>query len=140
MDTVGELRAYLSDSNARWQVDPALADTDPIPRYPTGGNWTDFPPQAAPLTWDQIRAIAGEPTSNPFLIQRRIAQGLISPDTVDKHLTEHLVPGGADPGRCHRRCPLHQLPWIGASDSAGRGSPAYRHSCARTAGCSPPPP
>jgi hypothetical protein len=60
MDTIGELRAYLRDTNASWQVDPSFADSDPIPKYPTGGR-PDYPSQSGSSAWDDLRAILSQP-------------------------------------------------------------------------------
>lgn len=61
MKTIGELRAFLKETNARWEVDPSFADSDPIPRYRTGGKQPNYPRQPEPSTVDGLRDIVGRP-------------------------------------------------------------------------------
>ncbi len=98
MDTIAELRSYLSETDATWEVDGRFNDSDPIPRFPTGGDPSMFPPRLNPLSWDDFRSITSQPTVNPFLIQRRLAQGLMTSESLPGHLHTRMVPGGADPG------------------------------------------
>jgi hypothetical protein len=53
-DSVGELRRRLAELGNPWTVDPDLADDDPLPEYPRGGQEdADVPPE--------FRAAAAEP-------------------------------------------------------------------------------
>jgi hypothetical protein len=80
MLTAGELRRMLSEANATWQVQATLRDQDPIPRFGLGGT-----PEGLPLASDvpqlDFRQLFAElPTNNPFVLQRRLDLGLITPD------------------------------------------------------------
>ena len=46
--TVGELRAYLKRTHARWEVDPKLEDSDLIPKKLAGGKWVGEPEHMEP--------------------------------------------------------------------------------------------
>jgi hypothetical protein len=40
--TVGELRRRLAERGDPWQVQPSLADDDPLPGPPRGGSYDDI--------------------------------------------------------------------------------------------------
>jgi hypothetical protein len=98
MDTIGELRARLAETDARWRVDPTLKDTDPIPQFRTGGIWTEDPPRPASLTPEQLREIVSRPSANPFVVQRRCVQGFLDPRSIDPILRAPSIAGGAAGG------------------------------------------
>jgi hypothetical protein len=89
--TVGELRRRLAELGEPWTVDPRLADDDPLPDPPRGGQLPeDLPAElraATPESPDDLRVVLQAlPPSNPFLRERWAELGL-SPDE---------MPGTAD--------------------------------------------
>lgn len=92
--TVGELRRRLEALGNPWQVDPALADDDPIPEYPRGGEETPDHPalleaRIAPET-DLADELRRHPPGNPFLRERWAELGLMPAD--DAAPTEQAAP------------------------------------------------
>ncbi len=61
METIGELRAFLRETNATWQVDPSYADSDPIPKFPTGGLASEQLAMTDPDKLRALRSIVGGP-------------------------------------------------------------------------------
>jgi C1A family cysteine protease len=74
--TVGELRQLLATANAKWIVNNYLKDSDILPTYHTGGDLTKAVKVTSVPRID-ITPYLKTPTSNPFLLQRRLDQGLL---------------------------------------------------------------
>jgi Papain family cysteine protease len=98
LETIGELRQYLRDTGARWQPDPRLRDSSPIPLFRTGGEPPSPSTVPPPLTPDGVLACLSRPSANPLVLGRRITQDVISGDSADRLLRAHVVPGGSEPG------------------------------------------
>jgi hypothetical protein len=87
-ETVGELRRRLAELGNPWTVDPDLADTDPLPEYPRGGQaGADVPEEFRTAAVDpgpDLRdRLELEPPANPFLRARWAAEGLLDPADVE---------------------------------------------------------
>jgi hypothetical protein len=76
--TFGELRRQLHKMGDPWQVDPARADEEPLPEYPTGGQLDGDPPGAllAEGALDE-HLKRGVPPANPQLRDVWREQGLL---------------------------------------------------------------
>lgn len=94
--TIGELRAYLKETNAGWFVDPKLKDSDPIPRGRTGGR-IKRPRRPRPMTPEELISHLNKRTANSLLNQRRAAQGLIESASSGSRPQPRIVPGGQMP-------------------------------------------
>src|SRR5690348_9851705 len=91
--TIGELKTALQASNARWTVNPALKDEAVIKRRSLGGV-----PQGLTLAKNipalNLKAILSSvTTTNPFILERRIANGILPAAALELKAT----PGGAAP-------------------------------------------
>ena len=73
MATAGELREILRNANAGWSVDARLSDGDPIPNHPTGGDLSQAE-KVDSLPRADISALLAAPTSNPYLLGRRVGR------------------------------------------------------------------
>jgi C1A family cysteine protease len=73
----GDLRKVLQASNATWKIDDRLQDNDAIPTHPTGGDLSQFTPVSSVPRID-IKPYISTVTSNPFLRQLRINNGLLN--------------------------------------------------------------
>ena len=74
--TAGDLRKVLQASNAKWTIDDRLQDKDVVPTHPTGGDLSKFIPVSKVPRID-IKPYVSTVTSNPFLRQLRINNGLL---------------------------------------------------------------
>lgn len=87
-DNVGELRRRLAELGNPWTVDPDLADDDPLPEYPRGGQEdadvpAEFRAVAAEPGEDLRDTLSQEPPANPFLRARWATEGLLDPADVE---------------------------------------------------------
>ncbi len=101
MPTVKELKATLERNKASWSVHEKLLDTNDIPMYTTGG-LKDGLVLSKKVPAIDFKQLFGVQPNNPFILERRIAHGIISKTLVKKELSlgsqQELVPGeGAAP-------------------------------------------
>jgi hypothetical protein len=98
MKSIGELRAYLQRTGAKWRPAASLPDSALIPVVKTGGAPPLTPAQTKPnLTLADVLAIASKPTPNKLLLQRRIDLGLVQVDPSTKLPKPRYLPGGPIP-------------------------------------------
>jgi hypothetical protein len=76
--TFGELRKSLLEAKARWKVGAHVKDSDVIPEHKTGGR-PDNIPLAEHVGLIDLHTILTTVPANPFLIERRITNGLMAP-------------------------------------------------------------
>jgi hypothetical protein len=72
----GDLRQMLAKAKAKWTVNQKLKDDDALPIYPTGGD-PKKAVKATSVSRIDITPYLKTVTSNPFLLQRRLDQGLL---------------------------------------------------------------
>jgi Papain family cysteine protease len=88
--TVGDLRKELAPQKPQ-AIHPGLNDEDLLPRFKLGFDAKNAKPASAISKLD-FKQIITMPVSNPFLLQRHIERGILSPETL-KHLTTQLQAG-----------------------------------------------
>ena len=84
--TAGELRRLLAEMGDPWTVDPRLADDDPLPDYPRGGQRAEEVPVESRLaeleaTADLDALLREIPPTNVDLRRRWMEEGLLEPST-----------------------------------------------------------
>lgn len=76
--TMGDLRRHLKRTGASWRADPARADDEPLPIYPTGG-MPGAEPVGQPVDLEELaKMLQEDPPTNPWLRERAVARGLLS--------------------------------------------------------------
>jgi len=79
--TAGELREILRKEHATWTVNPRFKDSDILPIYSMGADLTKVPKVDSTPRTDPTPFFS-RPSSNPFLLQRRIERGFVKPDAL----------------------------------------------------------
>ena len=74
--TAGELRKLIKEKKLGWEVDPKLADSDPLPQYPTGAELVDDK-KAVASDAKKLKQETQQPPFNPFLRERWIELGIL---------------------------------------------------------------
>ncbi len=89
MATAGELREILRNANAGWSVDARLSDNDPIPKHATGGDLSQAEKVDA-LPRADISTLLAAPTSNPYLLGRRVGRSFLDAKTLSADLAGRM--------------------------------------------------
>lgn len=76
MVTIADVRKTLTKARATWAVNPDLADSHQIPTYTTGGSKEGLK-LAARMKGLDFGKILKDPVNNPFLMERRMALGIV---------------------------------------------------------------
>lgn len=79
--TVGQLKSILAANKATWTVDDRLKDTDPVPTHPLGCDLTKVP-KVTDVPRVDVKALLSVDTSNSFLQQVRVNNGLLKATTL----------------------------------------------------------
>ncbi len=94
MSIILDLKAALEASNASWRVNDHLLNiTEPL-KFRLGGLSDKFVPAERIRPLD-FKALLAERTSNPFVLQRRIAQNIISAAAIRPELLTGSIQGAA---------------------------------------------
>ena len=83
MPTIGELKAVLANKQARWVPTTRLLDVQEIPKFHTGGLPEGLVKVAAAKAIDFAKLLS-IPTTNPFVLERRIAHQILARPAKDK--------------------------------------------------------
>jgi hypothetical protein len=83
MATIGELKDLLKKTKARWSVNEKLLDIHEIPKFTTGGSKEGLT-LSAEIKAVNFKELLAIPPGNPFILDRRIAHGIISESLVKK--------------------------------------------------------
>jgi hypothetical protein len=80
--TVGELRAAVATmGNRKWSIAPHLRDRDPLPQFPTGGDFHGHP-RASEVAELDLRKLVRRPIANPMLAARNLQMEFILQELV----------------------------------------------------------
>ena len=83
MPTIREMKETLTRNKARWAVSERLSDTQQFPKYHAGGLTENLPKSEDTKAVDFKKIFAIQP-NNPFILERRIARGIVAGTLVSK--------------------------------------------------------
>jgi hypothetical protein len=92
MSTVLDLKEMLEKNQAQWRVNERLLHLTEPPKFRTGA-LTDKFVKATDVKAIDFKAVLGKPTNNPFLLERRLALGMLEASAVKPELRIGSVQG-----------------------------------------------
>jgi C1A family cysteine protease len=94
--TVGDLRKILTANKSTWTLDSRLKDTDPLPTHPLGGDLTKVQ-KAADVPRVDVKTLLATDTSNSFLRQVRIGNGLLKATSLQPEMVQRMTAPASSP-------------------------------------------